>query len=104
MCLALNKRPFTKERKKEEESKTIRRSGDALKKNIMKSVNSCKFKIVYKHCLIYVTCNCRRVLFITYDVDDKLMQLYTAIISSHVIKHMTFFGPVLEHSKNVGRF
>ena len=32
MCLALNKCPFTKERKKEEESKTIRRSGDALKK------------------------------------------------------------------------
>ena len=32
MCLALNKRPFTKERKKEEESKTIPRSGDALKK------------------------------------------------------------------------
>ena len=33
ICLALNKRPFTKERKKEEESKTIRRSGAALKKN-----------------------------------------------------------------------
>ena len=31
MCLALNERPFTKERKKEEESKTIRRSGTALK-------------------------------------------------------------------------
>ena len=32
MCLALNKRLFTKERKKEEESKSIRRSGTALKK------------------------------------------------------------------------
>ena len=56
MCLALNERPFTKERKKEEESITRRRSGTALKKNIMKPVNSCKFKIVYKHCLICVYC------------------------------------------------
>ena len=40
MCLALNKRRFTKERKKEEESTKMRRSGAALKKNIMKSVNS----------------------------------------------------------------
>ena len=48
-----------------------------------------------------------RVLFITYDVDDKLMlckPTLPAIISSHVIKHMTFCGPVLKHSKNVGRF
>ena len=50
MCLALNKRLFTKERKKEEESIKIRRSGAALKKK-MKSVNSCEFKMVYKHCL-----------------------------------------------------
>ena len=42
MCLALNKRPFTKERKKEEESKTIRRPGAALEKKFMNSVNSCK--------------------------------------------------------------
>ena len=32
MCLALNKRLFTKERKKDEESKKIQRSGAALKK------------------------------------------------------------------------
>ena len=30
--------------------------------------------------------------------------LYTAIVSSHVIEHMLFCGPVLEHSKNVGHF
>ena len=50
MCLAPNKRPFTKERKKEEEMKNATIRG-CFEKNIMKSVNSCKFKIVYKHCL-----------------------------------------------------
>ena len=35
MCLALNKRPFTKEINKEEESKIIRRSGTALKKILL---------------------------------------------------------------------
>ena len=48
-----------------------------------------------------------RVLFITEDVDDKLMlckPTLHAVISSHVIKRMIFCGPVLEHSKNVGRF
>ena len=34
-CLALNKRPFTKEINKEEESKIIRRSGTALKKILL---------------------------------------------------------------------
>ena len=48
MCLALNKRSFTKERKKEEKNTTIR---GCFEKNIMKSVNSCNYKVVYKHCL-----------------------------------------------------
>ena len=37
MCLALNKRPFTKERKKEEESKKTTIRG-CFEKNIMKFV------------------------------------------------------------------
>ena len=72
MCLALNKRPLTKERQKEEESKKHTTIRGCFEKNIMKSVDSCKFKIVYKHCLCLLK-NFFRVLFITYDVDDKLM-------------------------------
>ena len=50
MCLALNKRPFTKERKKKKKVKNTTIRG-CFEKNIMTPVNSCKFKIVYKHCL-----------------------------------------------------
>ena len=50
MCLALNKRPFTKERKKEEESKKNTTIRGCFEKNIMKSVNLCKFKIVFLIC------------------------------------------------------
>ena len=41
---------FTKERKRKKKVKNTTIKG-CFEKNIMKSVNSCKFKIVYKHCL-----------------------------------------------------
>ena len=48
---------------------------DCFEKNIMKSVNSYKFKIiqVISTGLLMFTVEFFRVLFITYDVEDKLM-------------------------------
>ena len=48
-----------------------------------------------------------RVLFITYDVDDKLMLCKTTLHGYNKLardKAHDICGPVLEHSKNVGRF
>ena len=53
MCLALKKRPFTKERKRKTKVKTNTTSSDCFEKTIIKYVNSCEFKIVYKHCLYF---------------------------------------------------
>ena len=68
VCLALNKRSFTKERKRKKKVKNTMTRG-YFEKNIMKSVNSCIFKIVYKHCLCLLEIFFK-IFFITYD---KLM-------------------------------